>query len=281
MKKIILVLVSLLPVVATSPLVAQETLTIPAGTAIRIRTTQVVSSETARVGDDVAMEVLADVSVNGYVVIRQGAPVIALVSIAKEAKTMGRRGHVGISLKYVESITGDHVFVSGERLEKGDGKKAKMAAEVGATALISPVGSLLWLFETGNDSVIPPGTAFTVYTAADAVVDLERLPPGVVLQRTRPTGPENLKILGIVIDSDAKSFFAKVSDVVRDGPADRAGIRVGYLITSVNGVQTRNVREVSDAIAMVPQSATAMKLGYSFPSNIGWMPKEVSVPLKQ
>ncbi|PYX61074.1 MAG: hypothetical protein DMG76_00475 [Acidobacteria bacterium] len=90
---------------------AQQALTIPAGTAVRIRTTQQVSSETARVGDDVPMEVLADVAVDGYVVIRQGAPVIAVVSRAKEAKTIGRRGHVGVSLKYAEAVTGEHVFV--------------------------------------------------------------------------------------------------------------------------------------------------------------------------
>lgn len=281
MNKGITVLSLLLFFGANLRLVAQERLTIPAGTAVRIRMTQVVSSETARVGDDVAMEVLADVAVDGYVVIRQGAPVIAIVNVAQEAKTVGRRGHVGISLKYVESITGDHIFVSGDRQEKGDGKKAKMIAEVGATAvLVSPVGSLLWLFEKGNETEIPPGTAFTVYTAADTMLDLQHLPPGVVLERPRPSGPENVKVLGIVIDSDAKSFYAKVTDIVPGGPAERAGVRVGYLITSINGVQTRNVREVSDAIAKVPENATTIKLGYSFPSNIGWMPKEVSVPLK-
>ncbi len=49
---------------------------------------------------------LADVIVNDYVVIRQGAPVIVGVSVAKEAKTVGRRGHVAIALKCVESIIG-------------------------------------------------------------------------------------------------------------------------------------------------------------------------------
>ena len=280
MKKPIALILFVLLITAMPSLLAQETLTIPAGTEIRIRTTQVVSSETARVGDDVAMEVLADVAVNHYIVIRQGAPVIAAVSVAQEAKTVGRRGHIGISLKYVESITGDHVFVSGNRQEKGDGKKAKMIAEVGATALITPIGSLLWLFEKGNDTVIQPGTAFTVYTASDTTLDLKHLPAGVVLQQTRPTGPENLTILGIVIDTDSKTFFAKVSNVVRGGPADLAGVHVGYLITSINGVETHNVREVSDAIATVPRDAAMIRLGYSFPSNIGWMPKEVSVPLR-
>src|SRR5258708_34460758 len=109
---------------------AQQFLSIPAGTAVRIRTTQPISSDTARVGDDVPMEVLADVAINGYILIRQGAPVIGVVSRAKEAKILGRRGHVAVSLKYAESVIGDHVLVSGERSEKGDGKKAKIATEV-------------------------------------------------------------------------------------------------------------------------------------------------------
>jgi len=75
------------------------------------------------------MEVLADVAVNGYVLIRQGAPVIGVVSRAKEAKILGRRGHVAVSLKYAEAVTGERVPVSGDLYESGNGKKAKMATE--------------------------------------------------------------------------------------------------------------------------------------------------------
>ena len=134
MKTTLALLLLSIMLAAVLPLTAQQTLTIPAGTAIRIRTTQAVSSATARVGDDVAMEVLADVAVNDYLVIRQGAPVIAVVSVAKEAKTIGRRGHVAVALKYASAVTGEHVLVTGDRQEKGNGKKAKMIGEVaGAT----------------------------------------------------------------------------------------------------------------------------------------------------
>lgn len=260
---------------------AQDTLTIPEGTELRIRTTQGVSSDSARVGDDVPMEVLADVSVDGYVVIRQGAPVIGVVSRATEAKRLGRRGHVAVSLKYTESITGDHVLLTGARAEEGKGKKAKMVGEVAATAVLvgTPIG-LLWLFEKGNDSFIPPGTAFTVFTSADTRVDLEQLPKGVKLLRSRPSGPENLVALGISIDTNSSDFRAKITSVVQGGPGEKANLRVGYLITAVNRIPTHNVREVSDAIAAISPDSASVTLGYLFPSNLGFMPTETRVVLK-
>ena len=59
---------------------------VPANTAVRVRTNNEISSETAHVGDDVQMEVLGDVAVNGYVVIRP--PAIAQISAAKEARNV-------------------------------------------------------------------------------------------------------------------------------------------------------------------------------------------------
>lgn len=257
---------------------AQQTLTIPAGTPVRVRTTQSISSETARIGDDVPMEVLADVAINGYVLIRQGAPVIGVVSRAKEAKILGRRGHVAVSLKYAESVTGDHVLVSGERSEKGDGKKAKMAAEVVVATAITPLG-LLFLFEKGNETGIAPGTAFTVFAAADTQIDLEQLPAGAKLLRTRPNGAENLTALGIVIDTNPANFYAKITGVAAGGPGDRAGLRVGYLIATINRVNTHNVRDVSDAIAALPAKSATLTVGYLFQTNLGLMPKEALLTL--
>lgn len=271
---------SLALLLSTNMVAAQQTVTIPAGTAVRIRTTQPVSSEHARVGDDVPMEVLADVVVDGYVLIRQAAPVIGVVSLAKEARALDRRGHVAVSLKYAEAVTGEHVPLSGERRESGQGKKAEMATEVVVGAAITPLG-FLFLFEPGDSSVIAPGTAFTVYTAADKQLDLEQLPKGTQLLRARPGGPENLTALGIVIDTNPTNFRATITGVVQGGPGDRAGLRVGYLITSVNGVDMRNAREVSQAVAALPPDTSTITLGYAFPSNFGYMPNQVRILLEK
>ena len=259
-------------------LAAQQTVTIPAGTAIRVRTTRVISSDEARVGDDVPMEVLADVDVNGYVLIRQGSPVIAVVSRAKEAKILGRRGHVGVSLKYTEAITGTRVPLSGDRAESGTGKTGEIAAEVVVGTAFTPLG-LLFLLQEGNDSAISPGTAFTAYTAAETQLDLDDLPKGAKLLRARPSGPENLAPLGIVIETDPARFYAKITGVADGGAGDRAGLRIGYMITTVNRISTPNVRAVADAIGAMPPGSATVTLGYLVPTNLGLMPKEVHLTL--
>src|SRR5438445_9740591 len=149
---------------------------VPANTAMRVRTKNGIFSETAHVGDDVQMEVLGDVIVNGYVVVHQGASAIGQISQVKEARSLGRRGSVALTLSYVEAVTAEHVPVSGNRSEKGKGNAAQMTAEVVAvTALTGAVGAFL-LFETGDGTSIPPGTSFSVYTVADTMIDLSNLP---------------------------------------------------------------------------------------------------------
>jgi len=90
----------------------------------------------------------------------------------------------------------------------------------------------------------------------------------------RPSEAESLPILGIVIDTNPTVSFATVTGVVPGGAGDRAGLHIGYLITAVNGVQTHNVLDVSQAIAALPPDVATIKLGYAFPSNLGYMPKE-------
>src|SRR5439155_21754027 len=94
----------------------------PANTAMRVRTMNEISSETAHVGDDVQMEVLGDVIVNGSVVIREGASAVGQISRVKEARSMGRRGNVALTLKYVESVKGEHILASVSIGEYAKGK---------------------------------------------------------------------------------------------------------------------------------------------------------------
>jgi hypothetical protein len=76
---------------------------VPANTAVRGRTNNEISSETAHVGDDVQMEVLGDVAVNGFVVIRHGASAIAQISSAKEARNFGSVRETGPSSVLLDS----------------------------------------------------------------------------------------------------------------------------------------------------------------------------------
>src|SRR5690349_5061210 len=128
--RLVLLLLCIVTQIASAQGPSDRLFKIPANTIIRVRTTEGVSSETARVGDVVPMEVLSDVLLNGLVVVRQGAPAVGEISRAKEARTMGRRGNVALTLNYVEAVTGEHILVGGNRAEKGNGKAAKLTAEI-------------------------------------------------------------------------------------------------------------------------------------------------------
>jgi hypothetical protein len=71
-----------------------------------------------------------------------------------------------------------------------------------------------------------------------------------------------------VIDTNPADFRARITGVVRDGAGDRAGLRVGYIISTVNRVPARNVQEVSQAVASLPPETTTVTLGYLFPTNL-------------
>src|SRR2546422_4212415 len=85
---------------------AQRFLKIPGDTAIRVRTKNEISSETARVGDDVQMEVLADVVVNGYVVIREALLQFDRLARAREAAAMGSRGKSALTSRNGKPVPG-------------------------------------------------------------------------------------------------------------------------------------------------------------------------------
>src|SRR6184192_973686 len=161
---------------------------VPANTAMRVRTMNEISSETAHVGDDVQMEVLGDVIVNGYVVILEGASAVGQISRVREARSMGRRGNVALTFKYVEAVTGEHILASGSRGEKAKGKTGERTAEVVVTTAVfgAPIAAL-WLFEKGEESTIPPGTAFSVYTAGDTMIDLSMLPAALTVTSANVT----------------------------------------------------------------------------------------------
>jgi len=242
-----------------------------------------ISSETAHVGDDVQMEVLGDVIVNGYVVIREGASAVGQISRVKEARSMGRRGNVALTLKYVEAVTGEHILASGSHGEKAKGKTAETTAEVVvSTAVLGAPIAALWLFEKGEETAIPPGTAFSVYTDGDTMIDLSMLPRAATVLLTangantikdtqltglpRPTSGSSVTVpsLGIVA-STRVNVGAEVTGVVRDGVAEKAGLHVGDVINAVDRRPVRTAIELAgELLNRAPGSQ--VRLGYVFRS---------------
>jgi hypothetical protein len=245
---------------------------VPANTPIRVRTKNEISSEEAHVGDDVQMEVLGDVIMNGYVVIRQGASAVGQISRVKEARNMGRRGNVALTLNYVEAVTGEHVLASGSRAEKAKRKPGETATEVVVTTAVlgGPVAAL-WLFEKGDESTIPPGTAFSVYTIADTLLDLSMLQPAAsqviplpigtnVLPRPTSDSSMTVPSLGVVVGTRV-NVGAEVLGVVRDSVAEKAGLQVGDVINAVDRKPVRTATElVAELLNRAPASPSSTRV---------------------
>ena len=280
--RFVLLMLCIVPEIVSAQTASDRVFKIPANTIIRVRTTEGVSSETARIGDVVPMEVLSDVLIRGLVVVRQGAPAVGEISRAKEARTMGRRGNVALTLNYIEAVTGEHILVGGNRAEKGDGKAAKLTAEIAVTTAVTGglIGAL-WLFEKGHDSAIPPGTAFSVYTVGDTTLDLSLLAPQgeapiatqdltALLPRPMPSGETLFPALGIAVRTKL-DLGAEVVSVRKGSPAAKAGLQVGYILSSVDEKPIKVVRDLTEALAN-KAPGTEIRVSWLFRSNLGWMP---------
>ena len=163
----------------------------------------------------------------------------------------------------MEAITGEHIPASGSRGAKAKGKTGETTAEVVATTAVfgAPIAAL-WLFENGEESTIPPGTAFSVYTLGDTMIDLSMLPrtapaplivtgtgslkDSQVIGLPRPTSDSSITLpsLGIVAKTQV-NVGAEVTGVVRDGVAEKAGLHVGDVINAVDRRPVRTAAELA------------------------------------
>ncbi len=73
--------------------------------------------------------------------------------------------------------------------------------------------------------------------------------------------PDHVAVTGLVIDTNPANFYATITGVVPGGPGDRAGLRIGNLIATINRINAHNVRDVSDAIAALPANSHTVTVG--------------------
>jgi hypothetical protein len=153
-----------------------QTVTVPQGTAVRLRLSQNVSSADAHVGDTISLDVLDDVNVGTVGAIRRGAVAHGVVTLAHEKRRLGRAGAVALRVDYVAAADGSRVIVSAERKSKGNNSAGTISAGiVGSVIIFAPVAPL-FLLKKGKDTDIPAGTAIQVFTSADAQVDMALAP---------------------------------------------------------------------------------------------------------
>ncbi len=127
-----------------------ETITVPNGTVIPIRTVQQLSSDQLTLGQQVIFDVAMDVLVEGKPVILAGSTAYGSVQESKDGQMAGIAGKLVIALNSVVAVDGTNISISGSF-----SNAAK--SEVGATVAVGVILCPLALLNTGDDGIIPVG----------------------------------------------------------------------------------------------------------------------------
>jgi len=164
--------------------------TLPAGTMITVRTSQLLSSDNNVAGDKFTAELQQPVLINGWVVARRGQTVVGRVSVAQKAGRVKGVSQLGLELSGLVLVDGQRLPIRTELMQAsghttrgrdasaigtttglgaiigaaaGEGKGAAIGAGAGAAA-----GILGVLLTRGEPTDIPPETSLTFETR-DAV----------------------------------------------------------------------------------------------------------------
>lgn len=155
-------------------LISLHTVTIPAGTEIRLRMKKDLSSRTATKGDTIPMVVADDLFINGNVlVMTKGGIVTAEVKNVRRGGRFGRTGYVNLDVRNIESMDASLLSIKIEDAgAKFDKRKIGMAA--GASTLgylvLGPIGLAGGAFIKGGEVEVPAGTEISVVTTEDRKV---------------------------------------------------------------------------------------------------------------
>jgi hypothetical protein len=163
MKKPILVILVLLLLVFPSICFSSKVVEVPPGTPLSASNLQDIVSGEAAPGDSVMMQVEKDVIVDGFVVIKEGAIVIASISKSREATFVSIGGSLAIAFKTVEAVDGQNIFVGGSVSKKVDQEKAVQTAALSACCF-------LFALQKGEEQVIKAGHVFNLNTLGRAKI---------------------------------------------------------------------------------------------------------------
>jgi hypothetical protein len=142
------------------------------GTPVKLRLSQSISSEDAKVGQEVPFEVVEEVKVDDFVVLPKGATAIANVTEAEHKKRMGRAGKLNMTISYARLSDKEKVALRAIKESKGGGHVGAMTGAIVATSIVFFPAAPLFLFMHGKDITIPQGTEITAFVDGDMHLDM-------------------------------------------------------------------------------------------------------------
>ena len=118
-----------------------------------------------RVGQRFHMEVAADISVQGVIVVPVGSPAIGEITEVRNKGMWGKSGHFGARILYM-TVNGRQIRLSGAFDDKG------VAGGVGAAAVSAIVFLPAGFFMTGTSAQIPIGAPVKGFVDEDVMLSI-------------------------------------------------------------------------------------------------------------
>lgn len=139
------------------------------GTPVKLALLKEISSAHAELGQKIQFEVLNDLAVDGFTVLRRGALVTGIVTEVEKKKRLGRAGVLNFTISEVNLADGSKVPVRAYNNTNGDSH----TVGVTALALNMPLAAApFFLLMHGENSTIPKGTEITVFISGDIGLSL-------------------------------------------------------------------------------------------------------------
>lgn len=146
--------------------IAQNVVTIKAGTIVPLQATKQVKAADVVVGDLIDFRVIADIKVKNNIVIPQGTIVKGVVNEAKKSSLAGTKGRLSININRIILQSGDVVYLTDSTV-KIYGKNR--------TPLAVVTGLLAWpcIFIPGTKAVMPQGYEIQAIVATNTDVTID------------------------------------------------------------------------------------------------------------
>lgn len=151
-----------------------DAVTIVGGTTLKVHITAELSSASATPGQTFQIEAAEPLTVQGAIVINQGATGQGHVVAAKPAGKSGKGGSLSIQLDWINAVDGQQLqLVATPRAERGTNKTGTANTANAVAALVfGPVGLFAHNFIKGKDVVVRPDFVFPGYTSGERTVNV-------------------------------------------------------------------------------------------------------------
>lgn len=145
-----------------------QTVKVPEGTEVVISVDDKLSSDTSHEGDRFSISLVDDIVLADGTKLPAGLKGAGEVTHAKKKGMMGKPGELNVRFDYIKA--GDtKIKLRGQKGAEGD---ARYGTTITLTVLFGPLG----LIKHGKDVEIKPGQRMTIFTDADASVELPGAP---------------------------------------------------------------------------------------------------------